>query len=31
MTQTDRTNSGQAGGPTPLSESSGTVQLEISA
>ena len=31
MTQTDRTNSGQAGGPTPLNESSGTVQLEISA
>ena len=31
ITQTDRTNSGQAGGPTPLSASSGTVQLEIGA
>ena len=31
MTWIDRTSSGQAGGPTPLSESSGMVRLEIGA
>ena len=31
MTWMDRTSSGQAGGPTPLSESSGMVKLEIGA